>query len=156
MKRHPVLHKLSEDHHHGLLQVRHLRQATAANVAGRVRSFLSAWRREIAPHFIEEEVALLPFVCPPLAPDHPAIRSMEEQHIAIRRLVLDLQRAQRAGDEVTCLTLAGRLAEALEAHIQLEEREVFEAIQEALDDTQIVALGDFLTAWESAAAARPD
>lgn len=153
MKRHPVLHKLSEDHHHGLIQVRHLREMTDRTLPGRVRSFLVAWRHEIGPHFLEEELALLPFASPPLDPRHPAVTEMLAQHIAIRRLALDLQRAHHAEDYERCQTLAAEIADALEAHIRLEEREVFEAIQEALSDEQIEQLGSYLTAWESAAGA---
>ncbi|NUP99589.1 MAG: hemerythrin domain-containing protein, partial [Armatimonadetes bacterium] len=106
MKRHPVLHKLTEDHHHGLVQARHLRAATAETIAGRTRAFLSAWRAEISRHFIEEEQALLPFACPPADPRTPAIAEMLAQHNEIRRLVLDLQRAQHAGDGAACLRFA--------------------------------------------------
>ena len=152
MKRHPVLHKLSEDHHHGLLQCRHLKDVETAKVQGRVRAFLSAWRAEIAGHFIEEETALLPLVCPPVAADEPIIAEMLAQHIAIRRLVFELQTAQAADDRARCLELAHQIGALLEAHIRLEEHEVFELIQKTLDDGALVELGRRLTAWEAGAA----
>ncbi len=153
MQRHPVLQKLSEDHHHGLVQCRHLKAAERDRVAGRVRSFLSAWRSEIAGHFVEEEGALLPAVCPPLSPDEPVIATVLAQHLELRRLVSDLQEAQAQADLDACLTLAHRLGTLLEEHIRLEEQQLFERIQSALTPDDLADLGRRLSAWEAGAAA---
>lgn len=154
MRRHPVLHKLTEDHHHGLVQATHLKDVAPERVKGRVRAFMSAWRSEIAAHFVEEEGALLPAVCPPLAPDDPIIAQVLAQHIRIRRLVSDLAEAQTADDLDACVRLGREIGRLLEEHIRLEEHELFERIQSALDDDSLVALGRRLRAWEGGAAAR--
>lgn len=153
MKRHPVLHKLTEDHHHGLVQARHLRSATPETIVGRTRAFLSAWRREIAPHFQEEELALLPFVCPPLPADHDAVVTVLTQHVRLRRWVIDLQNAHAQEDPAACLKTAHELASLLDEHIRFEEAELFQAIQDALDPAQLAALGAHLSAYETASGA---
>lgn len=152
MLRHPVLHKLTADHHHGLVQARHLKEVDIARVKGRVRAFLAAWRDEIAGHFVEEEGALLPAVCPPLAPDDPVIATMLAQHIVLRRLAGDLAEALAADDAEACVRLAREVGQRLEEHIRLEEHELFERIQEALSPAALQALGRQLRAWEAGAA----
>ncbi|MBI2298826.1 MAG: hemerythrin domain-containing protein [Armatimonadetes bacterium] len=132
MKRHPALQKLSEDHHHGLVQAQRLADATPATIVSRTRAFLSAWRREIAPHFAEEEQL--------------------RQHTGIRRQVLELQRAHAAEDAGACIAAARAVAAALDEHIHFEERELFEAIQEAAAPQELARLGEYLAAWEGSAA----
>lgn len=152
MRRHPVLQKLSGDHHGGLVQVRHLREATPATVESRARQFLARWRLELQPHFREEELALLPAVCPPLDPRHPAVAEMLAQHIEIRAEAERLRAALPDGDRERLLGITSVLAERLAAHIELEEQQVFEAIQAALSDEELAQLGRRLAAWEAAAA----
>ena len=152
MRRHPALHRLTEDHHHALVHLRRLRQADARTIRARVQQFLTAWQDEVQPHFREEEMALLPCVCPPIGPDRGPIPVMCAQHIRIRRAVMELRRAHLAGDEEQCLAAAAAVAEALEEHVRHEEREVFEAVQETLDEVRMAALGEYLSAWEAAVA----
>lgn len=70
MKRHPSLHPLSHDHHHGLVQARRLSRAAAKphEEARQVaRTFLEFARSALAQHFRAEEEVLLPALSPYLA-----------------------------------------------------------------------------------------
>lgn len=151
MRRHPALHRLTEEHHHALLQARRLREADEATVKARTQQFLTRWRSEIQPHFREEETALLPCVCPPLQADAAPVLEVCRYHIRIRRAVMVLQRAHFADDSGARLAAAHDLATLLEEHIRQEERELFEAVQAHLSDEALVALGEHLTAWETGA-----
>ena len=136
MKRHPDLRTFSDDHHQGLVQARRLRRAAAgeeAEPADAARSFLEFWRRETSLHFRKEEEVLLP-VLARYGGDlsqRPVVE-MLAQHASIRGLAMQL------GDELERDGVLGdtlqNLGEKLEAHIRLEEREVFPHIEEALPE----------------------
>jgi hemerythrin-like domain-containing protein len=151
VRRHPALHRLTEEHHHALLQARRLREADERTIKARTQQFLTRWRSEIQPHFREEETALLPCVCPPLQAGAAPVPEVCAYHVRIRRAVMVLQRAHFADDDAARLAAAHDLAELLEEHIRQEERELFEALQEALGDEGMTALGEHLTAWETGA-----
>ncbi len=51
MKRHPSLHPLSHDHHHGLVQAKRLPE----NAPGAAPGLPRAWQNDIEPHFEREE-----------------------------------------------------------------------------------------------------
>lgn len=151
--RHPALHALSEDHHQALVLAKRLREATPATAKSRTQAFLSAWRSEVEPHFAAEEQSLLPFVCPPVDAYHPAVLELLAQHVQLRRLVLDLERAHFADDAAARLRLALDLGAALDRHIRHEERTVFEVIQTDCPPELLEALGAALATWRSACVA---
>ena len=125
MKRHAALVPLSHDHHHALAQARRLREQGAAAAPGFLRFFAS----ETTRHFREEEELVFPL----LYDDEPeSLREILLQHHRLRTLA----RRLGAGEDV-----AAELAELLEAHIRLEERDLFELIQHAVSDDQLARLG---------------
>lgn len=131
-KRHPALISLSHDHHHGLALALRLRLGRRALLRDgwthdvreqreRLREF---FHEELRPHFAAEERALFPGLrtaVPGAAPlldrltaDH---REMEERLVQIGYMEpADLQAGLAA------------MGEVLEAHIRLEERELFTTI----------------------------
>jgi hypothetical protein len=124
VKRHAALVPLSHDHHRALVQARRLRARGLAGAAEFVRFFAS----ETTRHFREEEEQVFP-----LLDDEPA--SLSEillQHHRLRALAHRL----RAGEDVTT-----ELADLLEAHIRLEERELFELVQRTASDEQLLRVG---------------
>lgn len=127
MKRHPALVSYSSDHHHGLVWARKLADITEttppdtkADVAS---EFLDVWGAEIAPHFTTEEEILLPLYAIHGEINHPSIRQMLAQHIALRRDILLIR-------ETPTTTLLRQIGEQLRAHIRHEEQEVFPLIED--------------------------
>lgn len=123
MKRHPALVPLSHDHHHTLVRARELRRAAAdaddaslERVAGRFRR---AFDGGVARHFRDEEELLFPLLGEVEPPPAPLVEAAA-QHARIRALV------RRLPDRAA----AGELGELLERHVRLEERELFELVQE--------------------------
>jgi mannose-6-phosphate isomerase-like protein (cupin superfamily) len=131
VKRHPALVPLSHDHHQTLVRARELRRAAAdgddaelERVSGR---FGRAFAGEISRHFREEEELVFPLLGELEPPPAPLVEA-SVQHARIRAL------ARRLPDR----TAAAELGALLEAHVRLEERELFELLQatvggEALD-----------------------
>lgn len=97
------------------------------------REFLDFWREETSAHFREEEDVLLPVALRHgLEPDREPLVRMLVQHARIRGLVFRLE-DELAGGYPTTETLR-KLGETLEAHIRLEEREVFPLLESELPD----------------------
>jgi hemerythrin-like domain-containing protein len=142
MKRSPELRDLSEQHHHGLVAARALRQAGEGSIPldAAISGFLRAWQREIQAHFRAEEELLLPEFARAVPPDDPLIVRTLTEHVALRRFVLDLIRA--TGLERQCL--AREIGQALHDHIRFEERGLFPAIEAALQGPRLAELGRLL------------
>jgi hemerythrin-like domain-containing protein len=125
VKRHAALVPLSHDHHRALVQARRLRERGTAAAAEFLRFFAS----ETTRHFREEEELVFPL----LYDDEPeSLREILIQHHRLRALVQRLRR----GEDV-----AAAVAELLERHIRLEERELFELIQRVVPEDQLQRLG---------------
>ena len=124
MKRHPALIPLSHDHHHALVEARRLRRAAeqGEELATGAEAFLRFFRTSTVPHFREEEELLFPLVA-----------GVDEAQPLVVEALLDHQqlhaRAARleAGDELRATMR--ELDERLEAHVRLEERQLFPLIE---------------------------
>jgi hemerythrin-like domain-containing protein len=124
VKRHAALVPLSHDHHHALVQARRLREQGPAAATEFLRFFAS----ETTRHFREEEELVFPL----LYEDEPdALREILVQHHRLRTLAHRL----RGGEDV-----ARELADLLEAHIRLEERDLFELLERRASDEQLAQL----------------
>ncbi|MGI8631503.1 MAG: hemerythrin domain-containing protein [Solirubrobacterales bacterium] len=125
MKRDEALQSLSRDHHQALVIARLLRRE--ADRSATLEGFLRFWRQHGAIHFRIEEEVLLPAWAEAGPVDEALVTSMLLDHLWIRT------RARRlAGGEPDPPQLE-ELGERLAAHVRLEEREVFPAIERALD-----------------------
>ncbi len=150
MKRHPSLRPFSDDHHQGLVNGRRLRRA-ASGVGGgsaeTARDFLEFWQRDTSLHFRKEEEVLLP-VLARYGGDlgERPILQMLTQHARIRGLAMQLSDELEQG-EIREDTLRN-LGEQLEAHIRLEEREVFPLIEETLPEHALQEVASRLEAFE--------
>ena len=132
MKRHPALVPLSHDHHHTLVRARELRRAAAADDAARREAserFLRHFGLHVVRHFREEEELVFPLL--PLQPAE--LDRVLAEHQRIRALAA---RLRRGPDPET----VAELAALLEEHIRLEERVVFELVQERVPDAELAAL----------------
>jgi hemerythrin-like domain-containing protein len=144
MKRSAALQKLSREHHEGLVAARTLRRAApgAAPLAATIQRFLKTWRGAIEPHFRSEEELLLPAFAQAVPADHTLIVRTLTEHVALRRAVRDLERADPAGRQA----VAAAIGQALDDHIRFEERVLFPAIEAALAGPRLSELGDELLA----------
>ncbi len=140
MKRNAALIPLSHDHHHALVEARRLRRAADRDYAERreaVDGFLRFFSTDTIRHFREEEEQLFPMVA-----GHDGVAGelvvqvlLEHQriHALVRRVEIGL--AANQADP----SLMRELADLLEAHVRLEERRLFPAIEETLPEA---SLGD--------------
>jgi quercetin dioxygenase-like cupin family protein len=132
MRRHPALVPLSHDHHHALVEARRLRRAAdAGERAAAAAAFLRFFEEESVRHFREEEELLFPLV----ADADDARESLVEallQHQRLHALAARLRRSVDGGEDAP--DLMRQLGELLEAHVRLEERELFPLIERLVGD----------------------
>ncbi|MDE0109527.1 MAG: hemerythrin domain-containing protein [Bryobacterales bacterium] len=143
MKRHPALVPLSRQHHDGLalgvMIERGLRDdADPADTAQleRVREqALDLWQLELRGHFEVEEQIVFPAARQ--AGEAGLVDTLIAEHEAIRLQFEALERApaSEAGP------LLDELRNALVRHIRTEERVLFQAMQAAMDQPQLEAMG---------------
>jgi iron-sulfur cluster repair protein YtfE (RIC family) len=150
MKRHPSLRPFSDDHHQGLVNARRLRRAASGDGGSSVdtaRDFLEFWRLDTSRHFRKEEEVLLPVLARyggDLGERH--ILQMLTQHARIRGLAMQLSDELEQG-KIREDTLR-KLGEQLEAHIRLEERQVFPLIEETLSERALQEVASRLEVFE--------
>lgn len=125
MQRHPALQELSRDHQHALTVALKLRRAEPG-AAEALRDFLEAEGYE---HFALEERVLLPAFAAYGDVSDPRIARMLVDHVRLRA-------AGRSGE--IDLAATGAL---LDAHVRLEEREIFPWIEAAMPEPALDALG---------------
>jgi hemerythrin-like domain-containing protein len=152
MKRAAELRVLSDDHHQGLVQARRLRKATVDEGVGSLEeitgAFLEFWQRETSAHFRKEEEVLLP-VLARYGQDVSGgpVVEMLAQHARVRGLVMQLSDEYAEGN--TRPETLRDTGELLEAHIRLEEREVFPLIEETLPKEGLKEVGSRLAVKEA-------
>lgn len=124
MKRHRALIPLSHDHHHALVEARRLREAAdrGDDPSAAAASFVRFFRTSSVPHFREEEEALFPLVAG-VDEARPLIVEALLDHQHLHALVAALE----AGGDVRATMR--ELGERLEAHVRLEERQLFPLIE---------------------------
>jgi quercetin dioxygenase-like cupin family protein/hemerythrin len=132
MKRHPALIPLSHDHHRALVEARRLRRAAdTSESAAAATAFLRFFADETIRHFREEEELLFPSVRD-LEEAHDLLVQALLEHQHLHALAARLERLVSTGGEVgETMRELGRL---LEAHVRLEERELFPLIEGLVED----------------------
>jgi len=130
LKRSPYLVLLSRDHHEGLLICWKIREGIALGIAQeRLRSFLvTVFPRKIFPHFSLEEQFLLPL----LQPENPMRVRVEQEHLAMRQMLANLEEQSAKG-----YGAQEALIDALDRHIRFEEREFFPYLESNLPARQL-------------------
>jgi quercetin dioxygenase-like cupin family protein len=136
MRRHPGLVPLSHDHHHTLSRARELRLAAEAGEEesrAALAGFAAFFRAETARHLREEEELVLPLLAAH-APEASAelVARTGVEHARIRALA--------TGPGEPAAAVAAELGSLLEAHVRMEERELFELLQEAVPEEALAAL----------------
>ena len=132
MKRHPALIPLSHDHHRALVEARRLRQAAdTPESATAATAFLRFFADETARHFREEEELLFPSVLEFEEARERLVQALLE-HQRLRALTARLEQLVSTGGEVD--ETMRELGHLLEAHVRLEERELFPLIEQLVED----------------------
>ena len=139
MRRHPALIPLSRDHHDGLVQAVRLRRAAADGDASArlaaAREFVAFFRNEERFHLRDEEEELFPLLLRHVRSQPALLREARGQHVQLEGFARTLDIAVAAGSvDRETLSAAGGL---LEAHIRLEERQLFPLIEELVPDDEL-------------------
>jgi hypothetical protein len=142
MKRHPALQALSRDHHEALVVAQRLQRAGESDASAAQAEFLQFWRTDGEPHFRAEEEVLLPRFAVAGGADNPAVERVLREHAEIRLRALQLQSGPASTRALQAL--GKRLAD----HVRLEERELFPAIEAALDEPELSRLASDVAAAE--------
>jgi hemerythrin-like domain-containing protein len=146
MKRHAALIPLSHQHHDALALCvfidRGLRDEQTVENVHKLRSQASdTFDLLISGHFDVEESVVFPAVKPYL-PDQALIEELLSEHDSLRSKFKNL-----ANHEDSELIAALKdLGDQLDRHIRTEERILFQTIQEVLDDSTLVTLGNEIAA----------
>ena len=142
MKRHAALVPLSRQHHDGLalgvMIQRGLRDAGPASTAKLERlreQALDLWQLEYRGHFEVEEQIVFPAARATVEPGLVDALLAEHQEIRQQFAALEQSTSSEAGPVLE------RLRAALVRHIRTEERVLFQAMQEVMDEQQLDALG---------------
>lgn len=130
MRRHPALIPLSHDHHHALVQARRARLGADADAGERLRAAdetVRFFEAETLEHFREEEERFFPLLAEGGEPPELVVRALADHcvlHAAIEGLRGGLERGEVSPEALRAL------GERLEAHVRLEERELFPLLEE--------------------------
>lgn len=142
MKRHPALISLSHDHHRGLVAARRLGRAAetpeAPARAEAVRGFLASFSRDTLQHFHEEEQGAFPLLACYAGCEQPLLVRAQEDHIELQALAARL--AQDLESDRADAHLMRVVAERLQTHIRLEERELFPLLEQVAPMGELGAL----------------
>ena len=139
MRRADALQPLSRDHLKALLAAK--RVVDARDAAAAQSAFFQFWEAE-RDHFRLEEEILLPHWAASAEVDVTAVERMLADHLAIRAAALRLAREPLALQDLHAL------GARLHDHVRFEERELFPAIERALDRDTLDRLGDAIAAVE--------
>lgn len=126
LKRHPALHHLSHDHHHGLLLCWKIRQGFKLGIEPKRISVYCEWfwKNYLQAHFEEEEKTIFTV----LPEDDPMIKQAMSEHKRLRKLFSTWENPEKT---------LGQIEEELEKHIRFEERVLFPVIQEKASPIQL-------------------
>ena len=141
MKRDPALMPLTHDHHHALVQARRLRRAAAGEDVARtaaVREFIAFFDADTVNHFREEEELLLPLIVEAAGSVPPVVERVLADHVELHTALLRLRRGLPSGRaEPEPMHEVARL---LEAHIRLEERDLFPLAEATVPPSALAGL----------------
>lgn len=134
MKRHKNLIKLSKDHHDGLILAQLIKKDSPpykglpATSEGKREYTLNFFNLDLIKHFDEEEKILMPLVKGIDNELDRLLKVMIDDHRQVYKLIDDL----KIGNEVE--DTLDKLGNLLERHIRMEERELFDRIQNVCRD----------------------
>ncbi len=123
MKRSPILQPLSREHHTALTLAKASERAAGSGDEALVKltcqRVIRAFADELEPHFLTEEVSLLPLLHSPET--QPLLERTLADHSQLRGLLAALRQ-----NDAGALDSFGK---CLTAHVRFEERELFPALE---------------------------
>ncbi|GJQ61242.1 MAG: hypothetical protein SCALA702_02950 [Melioribacteraceae bacterium] len=131
MRRDSALIPLSHDHHQGLILAQMMRKNAPVytslpnDLDGKVKHALKAYKEELVPHFENEEKILFPAVNGISEKLDKLIEVILTEHTLLHEIFNKLEINKNPD-------ILDRAGEVLEQHIRLEERELFQLIQEVV------------------------
>jgi iron-sulfur cluster repair protein YtfE (RIC family) len=131
MKRHPALQDLSRDHFHVLFRCQRLRRALAdpsAEVLPLLQEFLVFFDSDMSPHFAEEDELVVPLAAQERSLQAVATRTRDE-HKELRHKIIALRSVRSEADARRAV---GGLEPQITEHVQMEEAQLFEGVQNVL------------------------
>jgi hemerythrin-like domain-containing protein len=143
VKRHPGLHPLSHDHHHGLVRAERLcrtRESGVVDAGAAARELLAFWKNELEGHFREEEEIVLPALARFAGAEQPEILETLRQHAALRGRIDEMARILEGGG-LPGVPLLADFGDALRDHIRFEERRLFPAVEREVPEEELEAMG---------------
>jgi hemerythrin-like domain-containing protein len=143
MKRHASLIPLSSHHQIALVQAKNLRSKTLTRTEGArvelAETFLACWDENGRSHFREEEEVVLPTLGRFGDAFTPEVQQMLRQHIDIRGRVDTLAEKIDANSAPSVEELR-ELGEILDAHVRLEEHEIFPYVERTVPEEELIAM----------------
>jgi len=144
LKRHPALQDLSRDHQQFLLEARHVRwyledDERALPLEDIIESLLAFWKKVGEWHIREEEEIVYPAYLAKAPLKQRDIDALYTDHNWLREKFQDLSAMPRFENTKPILR---SLSEYIVNHVRHEERVIYEAIQDALDETQLDTIAE--------------
>lgn len=144
LKRHPALQDLSRDHHLFLLEARHVRwfleaDERAMSLEEVIESLLRFWDEVGALHLREEEEIVYPAYLAQAPLRQRDIDALYTDHNWLRDKIQELAALPRFENSKPVLR---SLSEYVVNHVRHEERVIYEAIQDTLDEAQMKAIAE--------------
>lgn len=137
MQRDQALIPLSQQHHDALALCVYIERANKSghlDIAYWNREVAAAWKREIRWHFQSEEEVVFP-AAQRVEALRPVVEQLLAQHAALRIFFSAAEKGTLSVDDLL------RFRQALTGHVRKEERELFEAMQAALPEPEMSAVG---------------
>jgi hemerythrin-like domain-containing protein len=131
LKRHEALVAFSRDHHEALLLCWKIKTGISKDIAlDRIQAYMFwFWNQYLQTHFEAEEIYIFPL----LGMKHPLILQAMTQHKDIKTLCTSHKLSKES-----LITLATLLHD----HIRLEERSIFQTIQEQVSESDLLSIID--------------
>lgn len=137
MKRHESLIKLSREHHDGLLASQILKKGAAeykgmpSDFSGKSKYIVEFYYKHLIPHFKNEEENLFPAVKDVDVQIDKLIIELIQEHTQITDYIKSVEKNNHSEETLN------ELGTLLDKHIRKEERELFELIQNKLNETEL-------------------
>ncbi len=143
MKRHSALVPLSSHHQNALVLAKKLQSIDTRTLDesrhSHAQAVIEFWNLNGQEHFRQEEEVLLPIWAKYEDIWCPQVERMLREHIRIRSLIDTLQ-VDLENETVPAAENLLDLGKTLEGHIRLEEHEIFERVQQAVPDWDLLRM----------------
>jgi len=145
MKRHKSLIRLSKEHHDGLILAQMIKKGAPqykgmpSDSAGKKEYTINFFYNYLIKHFDDEENILMKNLQGKDSLLDELFKQMINEHIEIKILI------EKIKSEKNYENYLDELGYKLESHIRMEERELFERIQNVIDEKILDALEEKLT-----------